>query len=58
MTDNQFDQLFGLVTKSVTGVQRLVEKVDKLEAGQIKIEERTGKIENEMKILNKTFSIV
>ena len=31
MTDNQFNQLFDLVTKSVNGVQRLEEAVQRLE---------------------------
>lgn len=45
MTDNQFDQLFGLVNKCVNGIQRLEEGQAKLEVGQAKLEEGQAKLE-------------
>jgi peptidoglycan hydrolase CwlO-like protein len=52
MTDNQFKQLFNIVTKSAEGVQRLERDVSdlkagqaRLEEGQIRLEERQTKLE-------------
>ncbi|MGI8638567.1 MAG: hypothetical protein ACR2MG_01225 [Pyrinomonadaceae bacterium] len=49
MTDNQFTQLFDLVTKSVTGVQRLEKDVAELKQGQARLETDVAELKSELK---------
>ena len=71
MTDNQFDQLFGMVTKCVGGIQELQKDVAEiktdvaelktgqaeLKQGQINLEAGQARIENEMHKTNKSLTI-
>ena len=70
MTDNQFNQLFGLVTKSVESNQRLEkafaemkqdvsvlkQDVAELKQSVSKLEDGQTRIEKEMKIMSKSLS--
>lgn len=64
MTDNQFDQLFNIMTKCVGGIQELQKDVAEiktdvaeLKKGQINLEAGQARIENEMHKNNKSLLI-
>lgn len=51
MTDNQIKEMFGLMTKSVNGVQRLEERVGRIETKVDKIDEDVSVIKEDVAIL-------
>ena len=61
MTDNQFNQLFDLVTKTVTGIQELKQDVSELKqdvsevkADVAELKEGQKRIEKEMRLNNQS----
>jgi septal ring factor EnvC (AmiA/AmiB activator) len=48
MTDNQFNQLFGLVTKCVNGIQKLETDVADLKQGQAELREGQARLETDV----------
>lgn len=56
MTDNQFNQLFDLVTKSVTGVQELKTDVAELKTDVAELKEGQAKLDKGLQIINRTLT--
>jgi len=52
MTDNQFNQLFDLVTKCVNGVQRLEEGQKRLEGDVSELKGGQNRIEKQIRLNN------
>jgi hypothetical protein len=52
MTDNQFNQLFDLVTKCVNGIQRLEEGQKRLEGDVSELKTGQNRIEKQIRLNN------
>lgn len=57
MTDNQFTQLFELVTKCVNGIQTVQQDISELKQGQVRLEEGQAKLEADIAEVKKELQI-
>lgn len=53
MTDNQFNQLFDLVTKSVTGIQRIEKDIIEVKGDISELKDGQKRIEKQMRLNNR-----
>lgn len=58
MTDNRFNQLFELVTKSVNGIQRLEKSQEEMRGDISELKEGQAKLDKGLQILNRTLTIM
>ncbi|MDQ3322698.1 MAG: hypothetical protein M3525_09780 [Acidobacteriota bacterium] len=56
MTDNQFNQLFDLVTKSVNGIQRLEKGQEEIRADVAELKQGQAKLDKGLQIINRTLA--